>query len=80
MGLTPLFDTAVDGNHITLSKPDLRSLKGAEALGVSPADTVVFEDAVSGVKAAKTGGSSQWVLAVQIISVKLTWSSPISRG
>ena len=40
VGLTPLFDTVVDGNHITLSKPDPE----------------VFEDAVSGVKAAKTGG------------------------
>ncbi|MDA0939489.1 MAG: beta-phosphoglucomutase [Bacteroidetes bacterium] len=57
VGLTPLFDTVVDGNHITLSKPDPEVfLKGAQALGLDPRQVVVFEDAESGVKAAKTGG------------------------
>ena len=57
VGLTPLFDTVVDGNHITLSKPDPEVfLKGAAALGIDPREIVVFEDAASGVKAAKTGG------------------------
>ena len=46
VGLTPLFDTVVDGNHITLSKPDPEVfLKRATALGVEPANVVVFEDA-----------------------------------
>jgi beta-phosphoglucomutase len=57
VGLTPLFDAVVDGNHITLSKPDPEVfLKGAQALGLDPADVVVFEDAASGVQAALAGG------------------------
>lgn len=57
VGLTPLFDVVVDGNHLTLSKPDPEVfVKGAEALGLQPSEIVVFEDAVSGVQAAKTGG------------------------
>lgn len=51
------FDTIVDGNHLTFSKPDPEVfLKGAQALGVEPGKTVVFEDAVNGVEAALRGG------------------------
>jgi hypothetical protein len=47
----------IDGNIVSKSKPDPEVfLKGAAALNVSPSHTVVFEDAVSGVAAAKTGG------------------------
>ena len=57
VGLTPLFDVVVDGNHLTLSKPDPEVfLKGAAGLDASPADCVVFEDAPSGVAAGKSGG------------------------
>ena len=57
VGLTPLFDAVVDGNHITLSKPDPEVfLKGAQGLGVQPAECIVFEDAAAGVAAAKAGG------------------------
>lgn len=57
LGLTPLFNAVVDGNHITLSKPDPEVfLKGASALEVHPSEVVVFEDAASGVQAAKAGG------------------------
>jgi beta-phosphoglucomutase len=57
VGLTPLFDAVVDGNHITLSKPDPEVfLKGSQALGLDPVDVVVFEDAASGVQAALAGG------------------------
>lgn len=57
VGLSPLFDVIIDGNHVTASKPDPEVfLKGAEALGLAPAECVVFEDAIAGVQAAKAGG------------------------
>lgn len=57
VGLLPLFDAIVDGNHVRASKPDPEVfLKGAEALGLAPASCVVFEDAIAGVEAARAGG------------------------
>lgn len=57
VGIANLFDAIVDGNHVTTPKPDPEVfLKGAEALGVAPAECVVFEDAIAGVQAAKNGG------------------------
>ena len=56
-GLLPLFDVLVDGNHVSASKPDPQVfLKGAEGLGIDPANCVVFEDAVAGVEAAIAAG------------------------
>lgn len=56
-GITDRFDAVVDGNSITFSKPDPEVfLKGAAALKAAPANTVVFEDALSGVDAALNGG------------------------
>jgi beta-phosphoglucomutase len=57
VGIAHLFDTIVDGNHVSAPKPDPEVfLKGAEALGIAPAECVVFEDAIAGVQAAKNGG------------------------
>jgi beta-phosphoglucomutase len=57
IGLAGLFDTIVDGNHVSKAKPDPEVfLKGAEAVGVIPAECVVFEDAIAGVEAAINGG------------------------
>lgn len=56
VGLLPLFDAIVDGNHVAASKPDPEVfLKGAAALGLPPEACVVFEDAIAGVQAAKAG-------------------------
>ncbi len=57
IGLAQHFDAVVDGNHITLSKPDPEVfLKGAQLLGLDPSECVVFEDAAAGVEAGKAGG------------------------
>lgn len=54
LGIKQYFDAVVDGNMITKAKPNPEVfLKGAELIGVSPCDCVVFEDAKSGVEAAK---------------------------
>lgn len=51
------FDSIVDGNKITLSKPNPEVfLRAAREMDLEPSDCVVFEDAISGVDAAKSGG------------------------
>ena len=53
-GLTNLVDAVVDGNSITKSKPDPEVfLKGAEKLGLQPAECLVVEDALAGIEAAR---------------------------
>ncbi|WP_062201404.1 beta-phosphoglucomutase [Demequina salsinemoris] len=57
LGIRDLFDAIIDGSIVTQAKPDPAVfLAGAEALGVDPADCVVFEDAIAGVQAAHGGG------------------------
>jgi len=52
-----LFDAVIDGNKVSKAKPDPEVfLKGAEAVGVPPAQCVVFEDAIAGIEAAIAGG------------------------
>ncbi|MFD2933411.1 beta-phosphoglucomutase [Spirosoma flavum] len=57
IGMTNAFDAIIDGTKISKGKPDPEVfLKGAAELEVSPAECVVFEDAVAGVEAGKRGG------------------------
>lgn len=52
-----LFDAVIGGERVTRGKPSPDIfLLAAEAVGVAPADCVVFEDAVNGVIGAKTAG------------------------
>ncbi|MGN0635527.1 MAG: HAD family hydrolase [Acutalibacteraceae bacterium] len=54
---TSLFSAIVSASEVVRKKPDPEIfLKCAEKSGISPKDCLVFEDAVSGVQAAKAGG------------------------
>lgn len=56
LGLGTFFDAVADGTQITHSKPDPEVfLLAASLLGVPPENTIVIEDAQSGVRAATTG-------------------------
>lgn len=57
LGLYGFFDAVADGTQISRSKPDPEVfLLAASMLGVHPSETLVVEDAASGIQAAKTGG------------------------
>ena len=51
------FDVVIDGNGVDHPKPHPEVfLNGAKALNLAPAECIVFEDAASGITAAKAGG------------------------
>lgn len=55
--LTDYFSAVIAAEDIEHSKPNPEGyLKGAKALGISPADCIVIEDAPKGVQAAKAAG------------------------
>ena len=57
LNIRSYFEVVIDGNGVKDPKPHPEVfLKGAKDLGVEPSETVVFEDAISGVQAAKAGG------------------------
>jgi beta-phosphoglucomutase len=54
---THFFDAIIDGNVATESKPNPQVfLLGAKALGLTPNQCLVFEDAIAGIQAAHNGG------------------------
>ena len=55
--ITSYFNIIVDGSMVTKPKPNPEVFKkGADSMNLSPSECIVFEDAASGVKAAKDGG------------------------
>jgi beta-phosphoglucomutase len=55
--LNDTFGVIIDGTKVENTKPDPEVfLKGAKALNADPSNTIVFEDAASGVEAANNGG------------------------
>lgn len=57
LNIAGLFDAVVDGNKVTLAKPDPEVFQTAcKALGLQPGECVVFEDAEAGVAAGKAAG------------------------
>ena len=55
--MTNYFEIIIDGNKVLKAKPDPEVfLKAASLLNLHPQSCVVFEDAVAGIKAAKTAG------------------------
>ena len=57
LAIRSYFEVVIDGNGVKDPKPHPEVfLNGAKALGLSPKDCMVFEDATSGIAAAKAGG------------------------
>lgn len=57
LAISRLFDAIVHGGHVSKAKPDPEIfLAAARALGIPPAQCVVFEDASAGVEAGKNAG------------------------
>jgi len=57
LAISALFDAVVHGAHVSKAKPDPEIfLTAAKALGIPPAQCVVFEDASAGVEAGKSAG------------------------
>lgn len=55
--ITPYFQVLISGDMVTRCKPDPEIfLTAAERLGLKPEECLVFEDAISGVKAARAAG------------------------
>lgn len=54
LNIEQLFDVVIDGTKVSKAKPDPEVfIKGAEELGLSPKECIVFEDAFAGIDAAK---------------------------
>ena len=68
-----LVDMILTSEHFTKSKPDPECfLKGMELLGGTPADTVIFEDSIHGLTAARASGAEVIGLATTFPAERIT--------
>lgn len=71
------FDVIIDGNKTSRSKPDPEVfLLGAKELKCTPADCIVFEDAINGIIAAKAGGFKTIGIGEESILNEADWVVP----
>lgn len=68
-GIEEYFDAIVSGDRVTRCKPDPEIyLTAAAALGLTPAECVVFEDAKAGIEAAHRAGAGRIVTLTTTLS------------
>lgn len=67
--IEPYFDARISGDSVSRCKPDPEIyLTAAAALGVTPAECVVFEDAKAGIEAARRAGAGRIVALATTLS------------
>lgn len=74
LNITSSFETIVDGNLVTQSKPDPAVfLAGAKGISLHPEECVVFEDSIAGVEAARAGQFKSVGIGKKNILKKAHW-------
>ena len=72
-GIRDLFEAAVPGDRVSRCKPDPEIyLTAAAALGLAPAECIVFEDAEAGIEAGKRAG-------MKVVALSTTFSADFLR-
>lgn len=71
------FDAVVTGSDVTHKKPDPEIfLKAADIIGIEPGNCIVLEDALSGLKAAKSAGMSSIGITTAFSKEEMETESP----
>jgi len=77
----PVPDVLVTSDDVVNGKPDPEPyLKGAERLGMKPADCLVIEDAPAGIQSARAGGMKVIGLASTYPVTRLSEADAVTRG